>query len=111
MKNLCRIRDIQKALEEYELVFQKTTGLSLKESMVLCSLSDAGCTSSEIAVKIDLSCSNCSKILGSVEKKGFIERFSGIDDKRNMFFQLTESGTLKLREIEENMPQIPPILE
>lgn len=111
MKTLCKIRDIQKALEEYEIIFLKDVGLSLKESMVLCSLSDdAECSSTEIALKIDLTCSNCSKILGAVERKGYIVRNHGSDDKRNVFFSLTPAGRDKLREIEVQMPLVPAIL-
>lgn len=110
MKALCRIRDIQRALEEYESFFLKTTGVTLKEGMLLCSLSDGCSTATEIASKIELSCSNCSKILASVERKGYIFRQLGDEDKRNIFFSLTDVGKSKLLSIENSMPKVPELL-
>lgn len=107
---LCKIRDIQRALELYESTFEKATGLTLKEGMLLCCISESELTSTELATKVDMSCSNCSKVLGAVEKKGYIQRMLGAADKRNMFFKLTEAGKVKLAEIKSNMPSIPALL-
>jgi len=107
---LCKIRDIQRALEQFESDFEKATGLTLKEGMVLCCVSESDVTSTEVASKVDMSCSNCSKVLGAVEKKGYIQRMMGATDKRNMFFTLTEAGKLKLAQIKEHMPVIPSLL-
>lgn len=110
MNPLCRIRDIQKALEIYEQQFAERTGLSLKEGMLLCCLTEADCNASELANMVDLSCSNCSKVIASVEKKGFVKRQFGENDKRQMIFTLTEEGQAKINSIKQNLPEMPTVL-
>jgi len=110
MNTLCEIRDLQKALEKYEQSFEKINGLSLKEGMLLCCIAEAEFNASELATKIDLTCSNCSKVINSVEKKGLIQRMLGTNDKRNMFFSLTEAGKLQLDAIKLNKIEIPAIM-
>lgn len=111
MDKLCKIRDIQKALENYEIAFDKKFDLSLKEAMILCGISEAECSATELAEKIDLTCSNCSKVINSVEKKGLIQRTLGTNDKRNMFFRLTADGKEKLDYIIRYKPEIPEALK
>lgn len=111
MNPLCKIRDIQKALEVYEMSFEQLNGLSLKEGMLMCCLSEKECTATELANQTDMTSSNCSKIISSIEKKGFVVRQFGKDDKRNMWFTLTESGTHKLRELKLHLPELPDILK
>lgn len=110
MNPLCRIRDIQKALETYEQHFAEITGLSLKEGMLLCCLTEADCNATELANMVDLSCSNCSKVISSVEKKGFVMRQFGANDKRQMIFTLTDEGRVKINSIKQNLPEMPEIL-
>lgn len=110
MNTLCKIRDLQKALESYEQSFDRINGLSLKEGMLLCCIAEAEYSATELASKIDLTCSNCSKVINSVEKKGLIQRVLGTNDKRNMFFSLTEAGKLQLETIKSNEIVIPAIM-
>ena len=50
MDKLCKIRDIQRAVNQFEQSFDKEYGISLNEGMALCSLLKQGCLSSgEIA--------------------------------------------------------------
>jgi Transcriptional regulators len=56
-------------------------------------------SSSEIAVNLGLTNSNASKVIRSVEEKGFIERRLGKEDKRQMYFVLSDAGKKKLKEI------------
>ncbi|MDO9679778.1 MAG: winged helix DNA-binding protein [Bacteroidales bacterium] len=100
MKRLCLIRDICRSISEYEQEFQKEHSICLNEGMVICSLKEGKLSSGEIAKKINLTCSNTSKVIRSVEEKGFIERDMGVEDKRQMYFSLTEKGTAILSEIE-----------
>lgn len=95
----CKLRELQLELEAYEKSFQQAHNLTLKEGMLLCCVSEGEKNAGTIAAKIDLSCSNCSKIITAVEKKGFLSRSIGSGDKRNMLFELTERGQLKLKEI------------
>ena len=90
MDRLCKIRDIQRAVNQFEQGFEKTYGICLNEGMALCSLLKAGSLSSgEIGELLGLTSSNNSKVIGSIEKKGLVERVIGTKDKRQMYFSLT----------------------
>jgi MarR family transcriptional regulator, organic hydroperoxide resistance regulator len=102
MKKLCTIRDICQAISEFENEFIAVHGISLNEGMVLCTLKDQRLSSGEIAKKINLTCSNTSKLIRSVEDNGYIERDLGEEDRRQMYFTLTKKGVDKLIEIEED---------
>ena len=99
MNNLCTIRDVNRAVRAYEQKFFDTFGISLNEGMIICFINQNEVNSSDIASAIDLTMSNCSKIIKSVENKGLITRAMGIKDKRHMFFQLTNQGKMLLKEI------------
>jgi DNA-binding MarR family transcriptional regulator len=93
MEKLCKIRDIQREVARFEADFEKLYGIGLNEGMALCSLSKAGRLSSgELSELLGLTCSNTSKVITSIEKKGFVERVMGATDKRRMFFSLTDKG-------------------
>ena len=102
MKRLCVIRDICRAISEYEQRFMSVHHLSLNEGMVLCSLKEGRLSSGEIAKQINLTCSNTSKLIRAIEEKGYIERVLGVEDKRQMYFSLTKEGDSKLLEIERD---------
>lgn len=112
MDTFCRIRDIYRAIIDFEAVIEHTYGLSLNEGMLLCSLS-AGKTmsSSEIAEVLGLTCSNTSKIIKSVERKGLIKRTLGETDRRSMFFTITGEGMAKLEQVKSGTVEIPQILQ
>lgn len=93
MENLCRIRNIQRAVLGFELQLEKRYGICLNEGMALCSLHKAGSLSSgEIGELLGLTSSNASKVIRSIENKGLIERILGMKDKRQMYFSLTSQG-------------------
>lgn len=99
VSTLCQIRDVYRAIYEFELTFQQTYNLGLNEGMLLCSLSTQKYSSNELAGILGLSKSNTSKVIASVEKKGLIKRIIGKDDKRQMYFTLTNLGQKKLESI------------
>ena len=109
MEKFCRIRDIYRSILEFEAVFNRHFGLNLNEAMLLCTLSEKERHSSgEIAETMGLTCSNCSKVIVSVEKKDLIHRNLGSEDKRQMYFSLTEKGrqTLEtLKKCEIDLPE------
>ena len=81
METLCRIRDIYRAISEFEVQFMQEFDLSLNEGMLLCTLLNTPkLTSSEIAEALGLSASNASKIIRSVEEKKLITRLVGKAD-------------------------------
>lgn len=96
VSTLCQIRDVYRAIYEFELNFQQSYNLGLNEGMLLCSLNVQKYSSNELAEILGLSNSNTSKVIKSIEKKGLIKRIVGKDDKRQMYFTLTESGRKKL---------------
>ncbi|HIY37179.1 MAG TPA: MarR family transcriptional regulator [Candidatus Paraprevotella stercorigallinarum] len=108
MKRLCQIRDLQRAVYLFELQFEKKYGISLNEGMVLCSLSKtASLSSGELGELLGLSSSNTSKVICSVEKKGYVERVVGTKDKRNMYFSLTASGRDLLDNVSDETVEMP----
>ena len=93
MEKLCKIRDIQRAVNQFEQGFEKRYGICLNEGMALCSLLKAGSLSSgEIGELLGLSSSNASKVIKSIENKRLVERATGEKDKRQMYFSLTPDG-------------------
>lgn len=86
------MRDIYRALNDFERDFEKVHGVGLNEAMVLCCLENASLSSGEIAESTGMTCSHTSKMIGSVEGKGLIERVLGERDKRQMYFHLTVKG-------------------
>lgn len=112
MEKLCKIRDIQRAVNQFELHFEKMYGICLNEGMVLCSLSKSGQLSSgEIGELLGLTLSNGSKVIRSVENKGFVKRVIGDKDKRQMYFSLTRQGCELLLEIKSDAVEIPELLK
>ncbi|MEG0456087.1 MAG: MarR family transcriptional regulator [Bacteroides sp.] len=108
METLCKIRDIYRSIAQYEVEFQKAYNLSLNEGMLLCTLSHTEQLSSgEIAEQLGLTTSNCSKVILSVEKKGYISRALGQADKRQMYFSLTPQGRERLSEIKCSAIELP----
>lgn len=93
MNTLCRIREVSRAVAEFEQRFEREYGLTMNEGVLLCCLDRYGERSSgEIAEALQLTCSNASKVIRSVESRGFINRKLGTDDKRQMYFSLTPQG-------------------
>ena len=93
MEKLCRIRELQRAVNRFEAALERSYGICLNEGMALCSLSKAGRLScGELGEMLGLTPSNTSKVLRSVEGKGYVNRELGTNDKRQMYFSLTEAG-------------------
>lgn len=93
MKNLCRIRDIQRSIATYEMGFEQKFGICLNEGMALCSLNEAQTlTSGQLGDMLGITSSNMSKVLRSIESKGLVQRCVGENDRRQMCFSLTAKG-------------------
>ena len=68
MDKLCKIRDLQRAVHQFESAFEKRYGICLNEGMTLCSLSKTGrLCPGELGELLGLTPSNTSKVLRSVE--------------------------------------------
>lgn len=112
MEKLCKIRDLQRAVNQFETDFEKLYDICLNEGMALCSLAKAERLSSgELGELLGLTSSNTSKVINSIEEKGLIERVMGTKDKRKMFFFLTTKGKRLLDGIKCNDLGIPELLK
>lgn len=112
MEKLCKIRDLQRAVNQFEASFEKTYGICLNEGMALCSLSKAERLSSgELGELLGLTSSNTSKVINAIENKGLVERVMGTKDKRQMFFSLTKEGINLLKTINCEQAQMPELLQ
>lgn len=111
VRALCQIRDVYRAINDFELNFQQIYDLGLNEGMLLCSLTTQKYSSNELANALGLSNSNTSKVIKAVEKKGLIRRIVGKDDKRQMYFSLTELGKKKIESIKCAELDIPETLK
>lgn len=107
---LCLLRDIFRAVREFEIGFQEKHDLCLNEGMAICSLKHGQVSSSDLAEKLGLSASNMSKVIKSVEEKGLVKRIMGKEDKRQMYFTLSKQGMEKLMELSTEEPQIDAVL-
>lgn len=112
MNSICVMREIYKALEVYEKEFESKYGVCLNEAMALCSLTQGSGTlsASEIAGKTGMSNSHTSKVIRLIESKEMVERALGKEDKRQMYFSLTEKGRACLQQISCKEIEIPDIL-
>ena len=109
---LCRIRDIYRCINDFEVDFYNKYGVKLNEGMLLCSLLKLGkCSSGQIAELLGLTSSNSSKVIISAERKGLIERVVGEDDKRQMFFILTNVGRECINKIHCQANEIVQLIE
>ncbi len=106
MERLTKIRDIQRAVINFEHSFERYYGICLNEGMALCLLVDHNrLTSGEISEILGLTPSNTSKVIASIERKGYVRRIPGKNDKRQMYFTLSPEGkkfitTVKPEEVE-----------
>ena len=111
MDTLCKIRDMYRAIAEFESRFEKVYQLGLNEGMLLCCLFRMGQLSSgEIAGQLGLTNSNTSKVIKAMENRGFVKRIIGDNDKRQMYFSLTLEGKKKMEEVECGTIEIPELL-
>lgn len=107
------IRDVLKALSNFETAFEQAYELSLNEAMVLCALQEYGSemTSTSIAKKTEMSPSHTSKVIRTLEEKELIKRSLSEEDKRLMFFCLTQTGLERLGELSLDKVKIPALLK
>jgi Transcriptional regulators len=98
MELICQIKDIYKALYSFEKEFAEKNQLTINEAMLLCCMKDEKPRSAnEIAEFIGLSNPRVSKIITTVEQKGWIVRSMGEEDRRKMIFSLSKEGKIKIK--------------
>lgn len=108
---LCKIRELNRALADFETCFEETYNIGLNEGVLLCTLDKEGpLSSSEIAERLTLKPSNTSKVIKSVEDKKLIRRVVGKEDRRQMYFSLTPKGKEILSSLKCNQLEAPTLL-
>jgi len=101
MEPICKLKDIYKALYNFEKEFAEKNGITINEGMLLCCLKDGNSRSAnELCDFVGLSNSRVSRVITTVENKGYITRSMGKEDKRQMIFCLAESGKQKINEMQ-----------
>lgn len=100
METICKIKDIYKALYHFEKEFADNNGITINEGMVLCCLkNNEPKSANELCDYVGLSNSRVSRVINTVEAKGYIKRHMGTKDKRQMIFTLTDLGKQKITEM------------
>lgn len=106
--NICKVRDVYRAVLSLEHYFEENYNLNLNEAMLLCTLFENNkLTAGDLAERLGLTCSNTSKVIASAEKKKLIKRSMGKEDKRKMLFSLTPQGTDRLSTLKADPVELP----
>ena len=71
---ICKIRDIYRNIAAFEALLQRQLQLNINEAMLLCVVSEReNISSGEIAEEMNLTPSNASKVIASLENKSLIK--------------------------------------
>lgn len=102
MEPICALKDLYKILYQFEKDFHEAHAITLNEAMLLCCLRQDDCkTAGSLSEYIGLSPSRASKVITTVESKGYITRTISAEDKRQMLFTLTRAGKEKVARMQE----------
>ena len=97
MEAILKLKDIYKALYDFEKQYAKFNELTINEAIVLYALRDGKpIIANKIYKFVGLSKSRMSRVMAEIENKGYVARQTGVEDKRNIFFFLTSLGREKL---------------
>lgn len=100
MESIIKLKDIYKALYNFEKQYAEANDITINEAIILSALQDnKPKAANELYESVGLSKSRVSRILADIERKGFIVRKVGVKDKRHMLFTLSYAGNEKLKEI------------
>ena len=105
------MRELMMALSDFENKLMDAHGVSLNEAMVLCSLGGECVTASVVAERTGLRPSHASKVIGTLEERGYLKRELGKQDKRQMYLSLTDIGKECLCQIKIHQFDIPSLLQ
>lgn len=110
IKSICVMCDLLKALTLFEERLNDAYGISLNEAMVMCSIGAGHIAAGTISERTGLSPSHTSKVIRSAEEKGLLVRNFGDEDKRKMYFVLSDKAKDTLRNIRAKGVEIPETL-
>lgn len=101
MEPICKLKEIYKVLYTFEKGFAENNGITINEAMVLCCMKDGEPkAASQLCEFVGLSNSRVSRVINTMESKGFISREMGLKDKRQMIFTLTNLGLEKIKDMQ-----------
>ena len=107
---ICKMRELYKAITELEDSLMEIYGISLNEAMVMCSIGSRKVAAGEISQITGFKSSHLSKVLRSIEDKGFLIRDFGDKDKRQIYFSLTTEAMQCMEKLKcEGLP-VPELL-
>ncbi len=95
----CELSSLYRSINSIEQEIHQKHGLVINEAMILCLLRNGKLSSKKINEEIGLKATHSSKLIKTLESKKLIERTLGVEDKRQMFFELSELGIEKIKEI------------
>lgn len=95
----CELSSLYRSINSIEQEIQQKHGLVLNEAMILCLLRNGMLSSKMINKEIGLTATHSSKLIKSLESKNLISRTLGVEDKRKMYFELSNLGVDKIHEI------------
>lgn len=110
MNSICKLKDIYKALHEFEASFLRQYGITVNEGIIICMLGNGPLKVGDICADCSLSTSRLSKVLGSLEQKGYVQRSIDASDRRVVMVELTPVGTDKRSTMSEEQICIPDAL-
>ena len=100
--DLCSIKDTVRAIHELEQQIKRSHGLTLNEGLCLCCVSKVSNSPGDCARQMGLSASRVSRIIGSLERKGLLERSSLPDDRRSTELAITDRGWQRLQDLRDS---------
>lgn len=104
------MRELNKALAALEESLVEMYGLSLNEAMVMCSMCGGKLSAGEISQATGLRASHLSKVLRSIEDKGFLIREFCDRDRRKVCFSLTEDALRRMDRLRREGLPVPELL-
>lgn len=106
-RQLCALKGVLRAVSRLEETIRESYGITLTEALCLCSIGGGCASAGNLGEEISLSPSRLSRILGSLETKGLLERRRRTDDKRSWDIELTAAGTELLERMRAGEIELP----
>lgn len=111
MYDLCDLRRLILDLRRFEESLKMKTDLSLNEALCLCQTGRGNLDPSSLANELEISPSRLSRILDSLETRGFLTRSISEADRRTIILDLTTTGTQMVKTLHCTNISIPNHLE
>lgn len=110
MDSISLIKEICQSIDRFEEELQLQFHVNINEAITICLLATGQYSSGDVSKLTNMRASHTSKILRSLEEKGFVNRIMGEKDKRLMYFSLTEKGEHAGKVLRNNDITLPPLI-